>query len=66
MSSANMILAAAAWVVAGVAVAVAAALSGRPFWFWLVYAVAFWPLALAHLLFVKPRRPGASPLDDDL
>lgn len=66
MSSAVLILAAAAWTIVGVAIAVVAALRGRPFWLWLVYAVGFWPLALAHLLFAKPRYPHAGPLDDDL
>jgi hypothetical protein len=64
--SADIILAAIVWVVLGVAIAMVAALRGRPFWPWLLYSVAFWPLALLHLIFVKHRRPEAGPLDEDV
>jgi hypothetical protein len=65
MASDQIIVAGVAWAVIGVAIAVAAALKGRPFLPWLLYAVAFWPLALIHLIFWKPRIPGSGPLDDE-
>ena len=59
MASDQIIVAGFAWAAIGVAVAVAAALKGRPFLPWLLYGVALWPLALAHLIFRKPRIPDA-------
>jgi hypothetical protein len=64
-SSSNIIVAGVGWVVLGFAVAIAAALRGRPFWAWLLYSVAFWPLAIYHLLFTRPRNPDVGPLDED-
>jgi len=65
MASDTIIAAGFIWVLIGIAIAVVAAARGRPFFPWLLYGVAFWPLALVHLLFHKPRIHGASPLDDD-
>ena len=64
--SADLILAGFIWGGLGVAIAVIAALRGRPFWPWLLYSVAFWPLALLHLIFIKHRRRQAGPLDEDV
>lgn len=65
MASNEIILAGVVWVVLGIAIAVIAALRGRPFWPWLLFSVAFWPLALLHLIFRKHRIPSAGPLDED-
>lgn len=65
MASDQIIVAGFAWVFVGVAVAVAAALRGRPFWPWLLYGVAYWPIALPHLIFRRPRIHGVSPLGGD-
>ena len=65
MASADIIVAGVAWAVLGVVIAAAAALRGRPFWPWLLYSVAFWPLALLHLIFVRHRIRGAGPLEED-
>jgi membrane protein implicated in regulation of membrane protease activity len=65
VASADIILAGIAWAVLGVSIAVIAALRGRPFWPWLVCSVAFWPLALLHLIFVKHRIRDAGPLEED-
>jgi hypothetical protein len=64
--SADIILAGIIWAVLGVAIAVIAALRGRPFWPWLLYSIAFWPLAALHLIFNKHRRREAGPLDEDV
>jgi len=64
--SADLILAGIIWVVLGVVIAVIAALRGRPFWPWLLYSVAFLPLALLHLIFIKHRNREAGPLDEDV
>ena len=65
MASDEIIIAGFLWVLIGIATAAIAAVRGRPFLPWLLYGVAFWPLALVHLLFRKPRIHGASPLDGD-
>lgn len=65
MASTDIILAGVVWAVLGIAVAAIAALRGRPFWPWLLYGVAFWPLALLHLIFVKHRVRDAGPLEED-
>ena len=35
------------------------------FWPWLLYGMAFWPLAYFHLFFGKPPGPGQGPLGGD-
>ena len=65
MASTDIILAGVAWAAFGVAIAAVAALRGRPFWPWLLFSIAFWPLALLHLIFVKHRIPDAGPLDEE-
>lgn len=65
MASTDIVLAGVVWAVLGIAVAAIAALRGRPFWPWLLYGVAFWPLALLHLIFVKHRVRDAGPLEED-
>ncbi len=65
MASDEIILAGIAWAAMGIVIAVAAALTGRPFLPWLLYGVAFWPLALIHLIFWRPRIRDAGPLDED-
>ncbi len=65
MASADIILAGIAWVVIGIAIAVVAALYRRPFWPWFLYSVAFWPLALLHLIAMKHRIREAGPLEED-
>ena len=65
MPSDQIIVAGLAWAAIGVAIAVAAALKGRPFLPWLLYGVAFWLLALCHLIVGKPRITDAGPLDDE-
>ena len=65
MASDAIIVAGFLWVLIGIAIAVVAAVRGRPFFPWLLYGVAFWPLALVHLVFRRPRVRGAGPLDDD-
>jgi membrane protein implicated in regulation of membrane protease activity len=65
MASDVIIVAGFGWVAVGVAIAAIAVLRGRPFWPWLVYGIAFWPLAIVHLLLFKPRVPGTGPIDED-
>jgi hypothetical protein len=65
MASADIILAGIVWAVLGVVITVIAALRGRPFWPWLLFSVAFWPLALLHLIFRKHRIREAGPLEED-
>ncbi|MBL8664122.1 MAG: hypothetical protein JNM29_14910 [Candidatus Odyssella sp.] len=64
MASEDIILAGIVWVVLGIAIAAVAALRGRPFWPWLLFSVAFWPLALIHLVFVRHRIREAGPLEE--
>jgi len=65
MTSSAIIVAGFVWAVIGVVVAAVAAARGRPFWPWLLFSVGFWPLAIFHLIFLKPRIPHSGPLDDD-
>ena len=65
MASDQIILAGFAWALAGVVLAVVAAVMGRPFFGWRLYAVAFFPLALYHLIFGRPRLRRSGPIDDD-
>lgn len=65
MASGDLVLLGIVWTVLGVLVAVFAAARGRPFLPWLLYGVAFWPLALVHLAFWKPRNRETGPLDED-
>ena len=39
--------------------------SGRPFLPWLLFGVAYWPLALFHLLFRPHRVRDAGPIEED-
>ena len=65
MASTTIIVASIAWTILGIVIAVAAARFGRPFWPWLIYSIAFWPLAFLHLIFVKHRIRDAGPLEED-
>jgi len=65
MSSLELMLIAVIWVVLGLTVAITAAIKGRPFWPWLLYAVAFWPPAALHLFFRRAPLPHSGPLDED-
>jgi len=65
MPSDQIIVAGVLWLLIGIGVATAAVLAGRPFLPWLLYGVAFWPLALFHLVFWRQRMRGGSPLDED-
>ena len=65
MGSDQIIVAGFAWALAGVVLALAAAISGRPFFPWLLYGVAYFPLALIHLVFGRPRIREAGPIEDD-
>lgn len=66
MASDQIIVAGIAWAVIGILVAVVARLIGRkPFLLWLLYCFAFWPLAVFHLVFWKPRIRDAGPFEED-
>jgi hypothetical protein len=65
VSSSLLILLAPIWLVLGLGVPVLASRRGRPFWPWLLYGVAFWPLAYLQLFFGKPPGPGEGPLGGD-
>ncbi|MGH7003631.1 MAG: hypothetical protein ACREIP_06755 [Alphaproteobacteria bacterium] len=60
-----LIFIAIGWAILGLAVALIAAARGRRFWPWLIYGLAFWPMAFLHLFFGKSRGPGAGPFGDD-
>ena len=65
MASDQIIVGGVLWVIIGAVVGVAAALCGRPFLPWLLYGVAYWPLALFHLLFRPHRVRDAGPIEED-
>ena len=65
MASDHIIVAGVFWALIGLGVAVSAALCGRPFLPWLLFGVAYWPLALFHLLFRPHRVRDAGPIEED-
>lgn len=65
MASDQIIVAGVFWILTGFGIAVAAALSGRPFLPWLLFGVAYWPLALFHLLFRPHRVRDAGQIEED-
>src|SRR5262249_32855251 len=65
MASDEIIVAGIVLAALGVVTAIVAVLTGRPFLSWLLYGIAFWPLALFHLIFWKPRIRDVGPLDED-